>query len=231
MPPEHDKPDTDSRRVSLRVTLAICAALVIAGAVALAVIFNTEPEVQRESAVRESAMLVEVTTAEAGDFRPLIHAVGTVVPAKEITLRPRVAGEIVEISAAFVPGGFVRAGEVLQAVEEAAALLGVVQGLVQADAAQVTDLAEQGVVLVQAHVQGRGHLGLLGRAAQLALQPEHGLGELVNFGLGVFSPTVHALRLHFVEFFGNFYSPGGLAYRPFRHWRATDVSTPQSATP
>jgi V/A-type H+-transporting ATPase subunit I len=44
------------------------------------------------------------------------------------------------------------------------------------------------------------------------------LFHLVNFGLGLFSPTIHALRLHFVEFFGTFYSPGGLAYRPLRHW-------------
>jgi V/A-type H+/Na+-transporting ATPase subunit I len=40
----------------------------------------------------------------------------------------------------------------------------------------------------------------------------------VNFGLGLFSPTIHALRLHYVEFFGRFYSPGGVQYRPFAHW-------------
>lgn len=44
------------------------------------------------------------------------------------------------------------------------------------------------------------------------------LFHLVNFALGVFSPTVHALRLHFVEFFGTFYSPGGTRYEPFGHW-------------
>jgi V/A-type H+-transporting ATPase subunit I len=54
------------------------------------------------------------------------------------------------------------------------------------------------------------------------------LFHLVNFGLGVFSPTIHALRLHFVEFFGTFYSPGGQIYRPFRHWRPADASSPQS---
>ncbi len=43
--------------------------------------------------------------------------------------------------------------------------------------------------------------------------------HLVNFGLGIFSPTIHALRLHYVEFFGKFYSPGGTEYRPFGHWR------------
>lgn len=44
------------------------------------------------------------------------------------------------------------------------------------------------------------------------------LFHLVNFALGVFSPTVHSLRLHFVEFFGTFYSPGGVQYEPFGHW-------------
>jgi V/A-type H+-transporting ATPase subunit I len=46
------------------------------------------------------------------------------------------------------------------------------------------------------------------------------LFHLVNFALGVFSPTLHALRLHYVEFFGTFYSPGGQQYRPLSHWRA-----------
>jgi V/A-type H+-transporting ATPase subunit I len=45
------------------------------------------------------------------------------------------------------------------------------------------------------------------------------LFHLVNFALGLFSPTVHALRLHYVEFFGRFYSPGGVRYRPFTNWR------------
>ena len=43
------------------------------------------------------------------------------------------------------------------------------------------------------------------------------LFHLVNFAMGVFSPTVHALRLHYVEFFKQFYSPGGRPYEPFRH--------------
>jgi V/A-type H+-transporting ATPase subunit I len=39
--------------------------------------------------------------------------------------------------------------------------------------------------------------------------------HLVNFAIGLFSPTIHALRLHYVEFFGKFYSPGGVRYQPF----------------
>jgi V/A-type H+-transporting ATPase subunit I len=44
------------------------------------------------------------------------------------------------------------------------------------------------------------------------------LFHLVNFALGIFSPTIHALRLHYVEFFGTFYSPGGVRYEPLGHW-------------
>lgn len=47
------------------------------------------------------------------------------------------------------------------------------------------------------------------------------LFHLVNFAIGVFSPGIHALRLHFVEFFGKFYSPGGQPYEPFSHWKPT----------
>ena len=37
----------------------------------------------------------------------------------------------------------------------------------------------------------------------------------LNFVLGVFSPTLQALRLHYVEFFGGFYLDGGVAFAPF----------------
>ena len=49
------------------------------------------------------------------------------------------------------------------------------------------------------------------------------LFHLVNFAIGLFSPTIHALRLHYVEFFGKFYSPGGVRYRPFGHWTPARV--------
>jgi len=53
------------------------------------------------------------------------------------------------------------------------------------------------------------------------------LFHLVNFAIGLFSPTIHALRLHYVEFFGKFYSPGGVRYQPFGEWtHGTGASRP-----
>ncbi len=43
------------------------------------------------------------------------------------------------------------------------------------------------------------------------------LFHLVNFAIGIFSPAIHTLRLHYVEFFGKFFSPGGRPYQPFGH--------------
>jgi len=42
--------------------------------------------------------------------------------------------------------------------------------------------------------------------------------HLVNFAITLFSPTIHVMRLHYVEFFGTFFEPGGGPYRPLRHW-------------
>ncbi len=43
-----------------------------------------------------------------------------------------------------------------------------------------------------------------------------GLLHLLNIILGVFSPTIHALRLHYVEFFSKFVVHGGRRFEPLR---------------
>ena len=46
-----------------------------------------------------------------------------------------------------------------------------------------------------------------------------GLLHTVNLVLGVFSPTIQSLRLHYVEFFSKFLEHGGRAFDPFRKSR------------
>jgi len=45
--------------------------------------------------------------------------------------------------------------------------------------------------------------------------------HLVNLVLVAFSPTIHAMRLHLVEFFTKFYETGGSAYKPLRRREGT----------
>jgi len=108
---------TRERGAGLRRTLLVCGVIFLACGALLAAIFSTEPEAVEEDAARRTAMLVELTRAPAGTFRPAIVAMGTVRPSREVVLRPRVEGEVVERADAFVPGGFVDAGEVLLRIE------------------------------------------------------------------------------------------------------------------
>jgi V/A-type H+-transporting ATPase subunit I len=43
-----------------------------------------------------------------------------------------------------------------------------------------------------------------------------GLLHLLNLLLGIFAPTIHSLRLHYVEFFGKFIEHGGRRFEPFQ---------------
>lgn len=40
--------------------------------------------------------------------------------------------------------------------------------------------------------------------------------HLINIIIHVFTPSIHALRLNFVEFYGKFYESGGTEYKPFQ---------------
>jgi V/A-type H+-transporting ATPase subunit I len=54
------------------------------------------------------------------------------------------------------------------------------------------------------------------------------LFHAMNLVLGAFSPTIQALRLHYVEFFDKFYEPGGEPFQPFG---STDASVPAPSAP
>jgi len=55
-----------------------------------------------------------------------------------------------------------------------------------------------------------GRMGTVWAGAIVAL-----LLHAFNLLLGVFSPTIHSLRLHYVEFLSKFMEPGGKEFKPF----------------
>lgn len=93
------------------LTLVACSSIVLVTALIIFVIHNTEPTAQKGGATRKSAALVKVVEVERGDYRPELVVLGTVAPAREIVLSPRVGGAIVEVAPDFKPGRFIDEGE------------------------------------------------------------------------------------------------------------------------
>lgn len=95
----------------------ICGIILLAAIAVTLLIFMTEPKAKQEGATKQMAMLVEVTPAEQGDFIPVIQATGTVQPVEDVIISPLVNGKVIRRDPSFVPGGFVKKGEILLQVD------------------------------------------------------------------------------------------------------------------
>ena len=134
--------------MNLKKTVLICSAILIAGAAMIILIFNTEPTASQSDNTRQTPMLVETITANEQTYTPMITAMGTVEARDEVWLRPRVNGEIIYRSENFIPGGFVRQGEVLVRIDPSdyeAALQQAQSNLRQAEADLLIEMGQQEV--------------------------------------------------------------------------------------
>lgn len=110
---------TGAKTLKPVVTLVISLFIFGISAVLIAFIYSSEPKAQREAAVRETAMLVEVAPVTRGTYQPRISGLGTVVPAQDVMLSPRVPGRVTDIAGRFLPGGFADAGDTLLSLDPA----------------------------------------------------------------------------------------------------------------
>lgn len=110
---------TRRRWLSILLNAIVCIAILAASAAAIVVINRTEPTAQQIDTKRKSAALVETVTVERGTYSPRLVALGTVQPARDIVLSPRVQGQVTEMSPDFVPGGMVREGDLLLQIDPA----------------------------------------------------------------------------------------------------------------
>jgi len=105
--------------MSKKRTLFICFIILLSGGAITVLIFLSEPTAERVGATKETAMLVDVVEVQRGDYRPHIRAMGTVQPAKDIILSPRISGEIIWHAPEFTPGGYVQKGTTLLQIDPA----------------------------------------------------------------------------------------------------------------
>ena len=112
-------PKPSSRWLRFVATGFACLAILAAAVTAVVVINRTEPTAQTINATRKSEALVDTVTANRGTYAPRLAVLGTVRPASDIVLSPRVSGQVSELSSAFTPGGMVQKGDLLLSIDPA----------------------------------------------------------------------------------------------------------------
>ncbi|MCA9314475.1 MAG: HlyD family efflux transporter periplasmic adaptor subunit [Planctomycetes bacterium] len=117
--------------------IALPAAVLYGGWRGATWLLETAPKTERKARPR-TARPVEVVHVETTTEGPRIHALGTVKPARETTVRARVSGPITDIGTHFRLGGFVAPDELLVQIDrtdfelaEAAAAIEVTQAEAQ----------------------------------------------------------------------------------------------------
>lgn len=100
-------------------TLIISIVILLISAIITFIVFMTAPEAQHEQATIKTDMLVDVVQVKRGNYTPTVIATGTVEAAKDIILSTQVGGEVLRISENFIPGSFVKKGDVLLRINPA----------------------------------------------------------------------------------------------------------------
>jgi len=99
---------------TIRIVLALA---IIGGAIVLyRYQIRTSPRAGRKKPPAQ-AKLVQVIPVRKDDCTTTVIADGIVMPAQQVSLRPQVTGQIVELSSDVIPGGIVKAGQNLMRID------------------------------------------------------------------------------------------------------------------
>jgi RND family efflux transporter MFP subunit len=99
------------------VILLLCFVVIGIGVVGYLMMLKSTPKARKRPPVK-MVPLVTVQKIFPETQQVAIKAMGTVVPAKELALKSRVAGEIVRIHPQFTEGGIIRKGEQILQIDE-----------------------------------------------------------------------------------------------------------------
>ncbi|GBC63031.1 efflux RND transporter periplasmic adaptor subun it [Desulfonema ishimotonii] len=100
-----------SRRRMRRTIKILLPLLVLSAGIAGAAYIKKSGPKPRKRPPAKAETLVRVMPLRATAERVVVRAMGTVIPARELVLRPRVSGEITDVHPEFTEGGFLKAGE------------------------------------------------------------------------------------------------------------------------
>lgn len=115
--PADREPHTSGSAKTALLIAIICLAVISMGAAGYLALVKATPKVRRKPPVK-MVPLVGVQKIYPQTQQVVIRAMGSVIPAKELTLKSRVAGEIVAVHPEFTEGGILRRGEQIIKVDD-----------------------------------------------------------------------------------------------------------------
>jgi len=104
-----DKPKVSSGWVTLIFKVLLPVIIILTGIAAASYLKKTGPKSQRRPPVT-LAPVVQVKELFPGNHLAMINAMGTIIPARNVELKSRVSGEIIDIHPEFIEGGFLKVG-------------------------------------------------------------------------------------------------------------------------
>ena len=108
---DDQKERTTAPQTSLKgkrlINLFISLLVIFLGLGVATYITHKAPKAQKRAPVK-AIPVVEVQVVEPGDHRIMVPAMGTVVPAREVTLRAQVSGKVLSLHPEFIEGGYIK---------------------------------------------------------------------------------------------------------------------------
>ncbi len=96
--------------IARSIQVLIPVMLIVAGGAAWSYFTSTVP-VMKKSPPKREVFVVDVQRVHRKDARTVVSAMGTVVPAREVTVKAQVSGVVRDVSDRYVPGGRMKKGE------------------------------------------------------------------------------------------------------------------------
>lgn len=111
-----DKTGTSSGSEKHILKIILPVIIIVIGIAAAFYLKDTGPKSKRQPPVK-LAPLVQVEPLFPANHIVMLNAMGTVLPAREVELRSRVTGEVIDISPEFIEGGLLKAGSLVLQID------------------------------------------------------------------------------------------------------------------
>ncbi|WP_456473573.1 efflux RND transporter periplasmic adaptor subunit [Desulfolithobacter sp.] len=118
--PDPILPDTPTpKRTTWQKALALCIilGLLAAGLMASRYTLHSRPAIKRNPP-EKMQLPVQVLSLYRMDTQPIVQAMGTVIPSRELAVMSQVTGIVRTVHPNLVPGGRIRAGDILVAIDD-----------------------------------------------------------------------------------------------------------------